>query len=155
MKTFFTMILLSLPLIIFGQKTETYEKLKSYDKEATLIIIVTDDTIDLAYNKIATYVMDYGFALENSDKSLFYFNTKPMLMLDGFKRYSFENKINVRLKQQGNQTKIIIKGEVNNSPYKFPAANLHNKDLVQTICFAQMFEIAEMYENGIFSVEFE
>jgi len=45
-------ILLVLSTIIYGQKPKTFEKLKTFPKESNVIVIITNDTIDLAFKKM-------------------------------------------------------------------------------------------------------
>jgi len=147
-KLFQISVLLIISSAIYGQKPETFEKLLNYEKGATIVIITTSDTIDQAFNKIGSIVMDYGFNIENSDRNLYFMNTE----YTSIGRYSFKSKLMIRVKRQDNITKIIIKGESANGRFKFPAGNYYRKRELPSICFAQMFEIAELYDNGTISV---
>lgn len=140
---------LLLALNTFSQKPETFEKLASYEYGVNVIVISTSDSIELAFNKIAMILMDYGFGIENSDRALFYLNTE----LSSVGKYSFDSKISLRLKTQNDTTRIIIKGDAYSGGFKFRGANMQKKKQVPGICFAQMFEVAELYGNGIISVE--
>jgi hypothetical protein len=138
-------------IFVYGQKDETFEKLKSYTKGANVVIISTSDNIDEAFGKIASLIMDYGLNIENSDKNLYYLNTE----FSSLNNYAFQTKMNVRLKTENNLTKIIIKGEALSGQFKFAPANNYKKGQVTSVCFAQMFEIAEKYSNGTVTAENE
>jgi hypothetical protein len=138
-------------IFVLGQKDDTFEKLKSYTKGANVVIITTSDNIDQAFSKIGSLILDYGLIIENSDKSLYYLNTE----YTSLNKYSFQTKINVRLKTQDNFTIIIIKGEALSGQFKFTPANNYKKGQVTSVCFAQMFELAETYSNGTITVENE
>lgn len=145
-----TIVLCSIAFISYAQKPETYEKLKAYPKGVTIIEITTSDSTEAAYNKMAMLVMDYGFNLENSDRSLLYFNTKPTSL----GRHAYKAKLNVRVKKVDNATMIIIKGDALSGNFVFPSSNDHRKD-VPSSSFAHMFEIAEQYEGGAITVRKE
>ena len=150
MKKLLLILLFALPLVASAQKPETYQKLKDYPKGVTVIEITTSDSTVAAYNKIATLVMDYGFNLENSDKSLLYFSTEPTSV----GRLAFRTKLNVRVKRVDKGTMVIMKGDALSGNYKFPASNDHRKD-VPSSGFAQMLEIAEQYQGGTITVRKE
>jgi len=147
-KLFQTICIVLFTSITFGQKPETFDKLLNYEKGAKIVIVTTSDSIDQAFNKIALIIMDYGFNIENSDKTFYYLNTEYTEV----GKYSISSKLSVRVKRQDNSTKIIIKGESANMGFKIPAGNYYRKKELPSICFAQMFEIAELYENGVISV---
>lgn len=161
------------PTIIFGQKAETFAKIEKFEKFETYIKISTTDDIDSAYNKIKTLVKNYGFETDSADISQHYFNTQ----FTQINNSTFKTKVILRLKEENQSTKIFIKGEMTfskftktpifpatknsmnkmalrkgiNDRYKFTSENNHSVGDPFTACFAQLFEIADQYQNGIIS----
>ena len=149
MKKTLIVILFLFSLIISSQKKETFKKLKSYEKGAELIVLKTSDPIDEAFDKIASYIMDYGLSIDNSDRRLNYLNTG----YTSLNTYDFRLKIKVRLMKNDTITKIVLRGDALKQTVGFTAANNHRKISVIGVAFAQLFEFAEMYDNATITVE--
>lgn len=144
MKTVYIFCLSFIFLSCYSQSNEALLNMKSYPKGTNTVSILTTDTIDLAYKKIANLILDYGFTIAQSDKELYYINTHYKSVLNN----SFDTKIFVRLKEnRGKGTIIILKGETTNSGFIFPAENYHRKD-VPNRGFAHLLSIASKYENS-------
>lgn len=134
----------------FSQSDEILVKCKSLPKGATVVTISTPDSVNVAFKKIASLILDYGFTIANSDKELYYLNT-DFASIGG---YSFETKINVRLKPlNSGGTSILLKGEAD-SGFIFQACNYQRKD-VPSRAFAHMIAVATLYENGEISATTE
>ena len=149
MKKILITILFLSSFIINGQKKETFKKLKSYEKGAELIVLKTSDPIDEAFDKIASYIMDYGLSIDNSDRRLNYLNTG----YTSLNTYDFRLKIKVRLMKNDTITKIVLRGDALKQTVGFTAVNNHKKMSVIGVAFAQLFEFAEMYDNATITVE--
>lgn len=148
MRNFVGLLLLFCSLNVFGQSNETLMSLRDYPKGVNTIYIDTPDTITLAYQKIASALLDYGFEIEKSDNLLFYITTE-FSTVGGM---LFSTQIRARLKTtEAGGTRIILKGDGGSGGWKYPAANYHRKD-VPNRAFAIMLEVARNYPLGAVSL---
>ena len=71
------LILFSFTLsICYSQSDISLLKCKEFPKGSNIITLNTSDTINVAFKKIANIILDYGFTIANSDKDLYFLNTK-------------------------------------------------------------------------------
>lgn len=91
-----------------GTRVESNSNIHGFPKNKYEIVINSDDSFDIAYEKIKNHIIDYGFKIKTSDKN----KGTIITTSEQIKYWRFDAQLNVSLIKKGKSTKIEITGKV-------------------------------------------
>ncbi len=90
-----------------GMRVESNSSVHGLPKSTYTVAIYSDDSFDIAFEKIKNHLIDYGFKIKTSDKNRGTITTT----IERIKYWSFTSQLNVDVIKKGEKTKIEIKGK--------------------------------------------
>jgi|GEM_PF-7049250 len=146
-------LLLSLLLLLIGFGNASAQSASYPLKKASVIVVRTDDSLAVAYNKLARALVAAGYGIEKSDKDIAYIQTIPLATAE---RKAVSVGTRIALLRQPQCTAIEIRGTYFiDTPLGTPIKNIGQGGSATQAAWNALERVARLYPGGIIAYRVE